>query len=157
MTITEASTATLLADGRVLIVGIQTDATNLGHNDADLYDPAAGTFTRTGSMTKSCSCDDGTTTAPLLADGRVLVPEMYFDNSMKPIGAAALYDPATGTFSETGPMSRYRSSFTDTLLADGRVLFAGDADQEYSALHSLSPEQMAQLKADRSSAELYIP
>lgn len=157
MTITEASTATLLADGRVLINGIRTDASNMGFNESELYDPATGTFTATGSMINNCNCDDGATTAPLLADGRVLVPDLRFDASLQQIGAAELYNPVTGTFSETGPMSRYRSEFTDTLLADGRVLFAGDEDQNLNTLRSLSPKQRAQHEADRSSAELYTP
>ena len=38
---------------------------------------------------------------------------------------AAIYDPAGGTWSETGPLVTPRYGHTATLLADGRVLVAG--------------------------------
>jgi hypothetical protein len=158
MTITEAFTATLLADGRVLVVGVATDAGNIGHNEAQLYDPATGTFSQTGAMIESCNCFDGGTAAPLLADGRVLVPDLSFDGGT-PIGSAELYDPVTGTFGRTGPMGSYRAGFTDTLLADGRVLFAGDQGQLQAdpPLSTFTPQQIVTNNADRSSAELYVP
>jgi Galactose oxidase, central domain len=157
MTITEALTATLLADGRVLVVGVATDDGNIGHNEAQLYDPATGTFSQTGAMIESCNCFDGGTAAPLLADGRVLVPDLSFDGST-PIGSAELYDPVTGTFARTGPMGSYRAGFTDTLLADGRVLFAGDQGPTSAPpAPTLSPQQIVEVNADRSSAELYVP
>lgn len=78
-------TATLLADGRVLVtVGCSTAA--------ELYDPATGTFTPTGSLAEV----RGGSTATLLADGRVLIAGGYncADAAHAGIWASAeLYDP----------------------------------------------------------------
>jgi hypothetical protein len=56
-------TATLLADGRVLVAG------GSGDTSAELYDPTTGTFSKTGPMTARTDSQ----TAVLLADGRVLL------------------------------------------------------------------------------------
>jgi Tol biopolymer transport system component len=125
--------AALLADGRVLIAGgISTDATE-GHAgiilaatgcsclaSAEVYDPAQGTFSATGSMDNAR--DDFTAT--LLLDGRVLVLGGGGEGSA-PRRAAELYDPSTGTFSRTGSTDRPRWLHTATRLLDGRVLIAG--------------------------------
>ena len=56
-------TATLLPDGRVLIIGARPGAA-LGALGAELYDPSTGTFTPTGSMAA------GPGPSTLLGDGR---------------------------------------------------------------------------------------
>ena len=120
-------TATLLKDGRVLIAGggntdISVDrATYTYLASAELYDPASGTFSLTGSMTTPRSGH----TATLLDDGRVLIAGGYDGVGNTPLASAELYDTATGTFSPTGSMTTPRSSHTATLLDDGRVLIAG--------------------------------
>jgi hypothetical protein len=67
----------------------------------------------------------------LLADGRVLV-------AGGGIGPAELYDPVGRSFGATGSMIAPRDFQSATLLADGRVLLVGGAE-------------------DGSSAELYQP
>ena len=101
-------TATLLADGKVLVAGGQ------GSDSAEIYDPAAGSFTATGLMADARNGH----TATLLNSGKVLV-----------VGGGAtiteLYNPATGTFSPTGNLTFPRNLQTATLLQDGKVLIAG--------------------------------
>ena len=78
---------------------------------------------------------NGTMTAPrvfhtetLLPDGRVLL------TGGADVGATAeLYDPFTGTFSQTGPMNEARTSHTATLLNTGAVLIAGGGSSGTSA------------------------
>lgn len=74
-------------------------------------------FTATGSMTKTRTSH----TATALADGRVLVVGKYaWDQT------AEVYDPVTGTFTATGPLTvAGGSGHTATRLANGKVLVAG--------------------------------
>ena len=93
---------------------------------AELYNPAAGTFTLTGAMN---AARDGQT-ATLLINDLVL---MAGGEEVGPtiLTSAELYNPATGTFTFTGNLNVARSySFnatpdTATLLDDGTVLIAG--------------------------------
>jgi hypothetical protein len=116
-------TATLLQDGRVLVVG----GFNSSHGSlasAELYDPATGTFGPTGSPRNPRSGQ----TATLLADGRVLIAGgtgtgAYDDTTP---ASAELYDPTSGSFSTTGPMTAGRwGGHSATLLKNGRVLIEG--------------------------------
>lgn len=126
------STATLLLDGRVLITG-GSDCASPGEEGvwatAEVFDPATGTFSATGSMHTGRAFH----TATLLADGRVLIAGGM---------TAELYDPATGEFSPTGSMTVVRDHHTATLLEDGRVLIVGGAGATYAV---------------RASADLYDP
>ena len=109
----------LLDDGRVLVVG--GDGLDAGAS-AELYDPATETFSPTGRLSTAREWSSGaSTTATLLRDGRVLIAGGQ-DEDLAAIADAETYDPATGTFTPTGPMTSPRYGHTATLLADGRVL-----------------------------------
>jgi N-acetylneuraminic acid mutarotase len=135
------STTTLLQDGKVLIAGgIGGDPTS-GQSgatsaDAQLFDPATGTYSDTGSMNEARALH----TATLLQDGKVLVtgggtPNMSGPTlsgtgespapTPPPLNSAELYDPATGTWTETGTMEAGLAFHTANLLQDGRVLVVG--------------------------------
>ncbi len=119
-------TATLLPDGRVLVAGglpVGSGAT------AETYDPQTGRFTATGSMTEARDSQ----AAVLLKDGRVLIVggfEPTTDGTLSPVDgktSAEIYDPSSGKFSPTGPMTFERSNPDATLMPDGRVLVTGDS------------------------------
>jgi hypothetical protein len=109
-------TATLLPNGRVLIVG---DGDGLQNDGAELYDPVARTFRTTGN-TAAWSAQSAT----LLPNGRVLIAGGY-STAGTPSARAELYDPATETFSVTGPMTKPRIGQRAVLLANGKVLLVG--------------------------------
>lgn len=125
-------TATLLQDGRVLVVGNGGESSPSGRI-ADLYDPTTGKFTKTGSLKSGRWLH----TATLLKDGRVLIL-----GGRSPSDAARataeLYDPRSGVFSYAGSMGDARQQHTATLLPDGRVLIAGGYWQNGGPGHDLS-------------------
>ena len=111
----------------MLLAGVVAKDGNTATAKAELYDPATGQWTETGSMHVARQWH----VASLLADGRVLVaggvdyPKGYLGAQ----ASAELYDPATGQWTETGSMSRWRygppNNFKAISLADGRVLVLG--------------------------------
>lgn len=147
---TTGTTATLLADGRVLVTGgVGRDATvsKRFRPSAEIYDPRSRTWTPTGSMVEQRR----NYTATLLADGDVLVAGgMGPDGSYDYLSSAELYDPATGVWSATGAMNVARGTNANgtapgqsaTLLRNGTVLVAGGR---------------ATWSEDTASAELYNP
>jgi hypothetical protein len=72
-------------------------------------------------------------TASLLPDGRVLVAGGSIDTS------AEIYDPAAGTFRQTGSMTQYRSWASAALLRDGRVLLVGGSDGSSNSAETYWP------------------
>jgi hypothetical protein len=111
-------TATVLADGRVLILGGQNDAGELAA--AEIYDPAARTFVAVAPMSVARVGH----TATLLTDGRVLVAGGR--NSDGLLATAEIFDPATLSFQPIDAlMGAARVHHTATMLVNGKVLLAG--------------------------------
>lgn len=117
--------ATLLKDGRVLIIG-----GDVGLGTAETYDPATGLFAATGSP----NFPQRHHSATLLRNGKVLIAggAARFDFGE----AAEIYDPATGAFAVAGPVGGSLS--TAALLADGRVLITGGLNQHVGSLYDPS-------------------
>jgi len=114
-------TATLLADGRVLIAGGRGSEVNIS---AEIYDPKTGAFRETGRMATSRYKH----TAGLLPDGRVLIAggwdERYWHGTLS---SAEIYDPQRGTFTISAPLHDARFKLPDVAvqLRSGQVLVAG--------------------------------
>jgi N-acetylneuraminic acid mutarotase/uncharacterized protein YjdB len=155
-------TATLLNNGMVLITG-GTDSFEAGADsaplffgdslaNAELYDPATGTFASTGSMITPRVSH----TATLMNNGNVLIAGGVASGTGIAFASAELYDPATGTFTPTGNMISARGGHTATALNNGLVLIAGGSEiasnQPGSAISGGSIEGSV-----LSSAELYDP
>ena len=121
-------TATLLQNGQVLLAGGFVNSvwnysgSSTSYNGATLYDSATGVFSGTGNMT----ANRGGHTATLLANGKVLIAGgADQDPTGTGLASAELYDPSTGTFTQTGSMAVGRFLHTATQLQDGRVLIVG--------------------------------
>jgi len=109
--------ATLLADGRVLIAG--GSVSDFALASTEIYDPVAGTFRATAPMTAARRSH----TATLLPDDRVLIVGGY--GNAGELASAELYDPATGTFTATGNLITARAGHSAILLPTGKVLIVG--------------------------------
>ena len=102
--------------------------------------PIAGTIVATGQMTVA-RFDHA---AVLLPTGRVLIVGGIARNGVMQPGAE-LFDPATGSFTNTGkPITQHGWGVTATLLENGKVLVAGDSTG-------------CDLPCFTASAELYDP
>ena len=86
---------------------------------AELYDPAAGTWSPTGALTDARLVSHGHPAAQRQGPGGRGVDGGGY------LASAELYDPAAGTWSVTASLITARSRHTATLLPDGKVLAAG--------------------------------
>jgi sugar lactone lactonase YvrE len=117
--------AALLQNGQVLVAGgINGGGAGNYLSSAELYNPATGTFSATGSMHNA----RGYFTATLLGNGQVLIASG--GTSAGAVTAGELYNPAAGTFSLTGSMLSSQGP-PATLLTNGSVLVAGGYNGSY--------------------------
>src|ERR1051325_9218064 len=146
----QGHTATLLPDGRVLIVGGM--ATNVLLDSIEFYDPATQTFSIAGDpaapSTLATARVGHTATLVTLADNthRVIIAggvvadgsSAYDKTPSKRVKIAGgsvtrvvksasieIFDPATGTIVGADNLTAARSMHTATVLNDGRIFFAG--------------------------------
>lgn len=120
-TLRSGHTATLLADGTVLLAGgmERAEGDEVNTDTAELFDPHTNTCRPVSRMHTPRSGH----TATLLPDGDVLIAG-GFDHGVM-LDTVELYHPASATFTLSAHMNARRSGHTATLLRDGRVLIAG--------------------------------
>jgi hypothetical protein len=97
---------------------------------AELYNPATGAFTVTGSL-NAARYDQ---TATLLYNGRALIAGGLGPDG--PLASVEIYNPATGTFAISSSLNTARAFQTATLLDNGEVLIAGGYNSVSSYLSS---------------------
>ena len=153
-------TATLLPDGRVLVVGGIAVATPGAPAQsvatAEIYDPATNSWSPAGSLTLGRSGH----TATLLPDGRVLVVGGESRNASGATDLTAsteIFDPATNSWSATGPLTAARQGHTATLLANGQVMVVGGQTDLSRGDNLIFVGVGLAAVAPSSSAELFDP
>jgi hypothetical protein len=148
--------ATLVALGTIVILLLALGAALfIGSRLVDPPSIVHGGFTETGPLVVDAEREVAVMSSADLPDGRILVIGTSLtrtSGSFSDRPWAAIYEPNTGTFTETGAPSIVRPIATLTALADGRVLLAGGF---------LTPEMFedpAQAAlANAASAEIWDP
>jgi hypothetical protein len=108
-------TATLLPDGRVLVVG----GLGPGRGTAELYDPATNSWSSAGTLVQARANHQ----AVLLPDGTVLV--LGGRQPGKPLPDAEIFSPKTLTWTAVAPLPVARDRPVAVLLRNGKVLVSG--------------------------------
>ena len=112
--------AALLANGHVLVAGGYYG--EFPTAEAELYNPSTGTWSGTGSMNTKRE----NYALAVLTNGEVLIAGgATAERFLGVTNTAEIYNPATGSFTRTGPMNVARQGATATLLSNGKVLVAG--------------------------------
>ena len=126
----EEPTATLLADGKVLVIGGRDTLKELS-GDPELFDPSTNTWTKVSKLNDPRESHG----AVLLDDGKVLV--VGGKNSMlRQLSSSELYNPDENSWTEAGESTEARINHTVTLLSDGRVLSVGGGKDDGPYLKS---------------------
>lgn len=135
-------TATLLADGRILVIGGfggTPDTMNASGSvlmTTELYDPLAGTWSAGASMSVARSKH----TATLLSSGLVLVAGG--SSGTNALVSAEIYDPVADTWNAIAPMSTARQQQSALQLANGDVLVVGGLNGTSSALFGVETAEV---------------
>jgi Kelch motif len=117
-----AHTATLLANGQVLVAGgCSIDSCELDARGAttELFDPQTQRFREGPRM----GVPRVSHIAARLVDGRVLIAGGWTTSA--PTASAEVFDPSARRFAATGSLRIARGGATATVLRDGRVLVTG--------------------------------
>jgi len=139
-------TATLLADGRVLVVG---GSNQVGFNPpslatAELYDPVSGAWAPAASLAFPRFLH----AAVRLSDGRVLIAGGSTNGSCAdPARATELYDVAANVWTRGGDLALPRCAYTATLLESGQVLAVGGVGSDAGTSAELYDPSTGQWRA----------
>jgi hypothetical protein len=116
------ATATLLANGKVLVAGGSTSASGGYLASAEVFDPNTGTWTATGSMMTARSLHTALAMnfprrGAVLVAGGFAAPDV--------LASAEVYDLWTGLWTPTADLLEARAGHTMTRLRNGRLLVTG--------------------------------
>ena len=114
-----SGSATLLADGRVLLVGGYPGEGEPATATAEVFDPASDSFAPVGDLA-TARADHSATVLP---DGRVLVAG-GFGADGDAITSVEVFDPDVGEFTPAADLLQPRAAHAAALV-DGRVLLVG--------------------------------
>jgi N-acetylneuraminic acid mutarotase len=132
-------TATLLKDGRVLVVGGKSVNGLTPLTSVELFEPGTRTWKAAAPLAQGRALH----TATLLDDGRVLVAGGAAletkDGKTRFVALASveLYEPAKNLWTQGPPLAFARNGHTATLLLNGRVLVVGGAREQRSHLNQV--------------------
>lgn len=153
-----AHTASLLPDGRVLVVGGE-DAGQAMTAAVETFDPGTEQWTAAPSLPEPRSNH----VAVALQDGKVLVAGGGKNAPIgQPLGesvaaSALLFDPLTNTFTATGRMHHARSHFHAVRLPSGEVLAVGGGGDEQESAKKCAGQYCGPFGKALASAEVYDP
>jgi hypothetical protein len=143
-----------LDDGRVALIGgdYAVDANGTGmptYPTAEIFDPAAGTFTSLGRLPDPI----WGFSAARLADGRILITGGVTvpGDPVRPAAASEIFDPTTNTFTRITGLTLPRAFPGVVALTDGRVLVVGGSVADASGSLPAGAYNVT------GSAELYDP
>ena len=115
--------AVALSDGRVLVTGVSDLNSDAPEATSEIYDPAAGTWSPTGTMKHARIFH----TMTLLPDGRVLAVggDDPVGGPNSPHSTTEIFDPRTDSWSPGPDLAEPRLDHSATLLPDGRIFLVG--------------------------------
>ncbi len=139
-------TATLLDDGRVLIVGGLGPPVS-GMSEAlattELYDPAVDSFRRSNDLTDARTNHS----AVKLPDRSVLVVGgAGGTNGDTSLATAEVFNPGDGRWTSVGALSTSRTGHSAVVFSDGRVLVAGGDSKTRGTRRALSSAEIFSLE-----------
>ncbi len=121
-------TATLLRDGRVLLVGGYAGEGRRALATAEVYDPGTNAFRRVGDLSGGRADHSAT----LMPDGRVLVAGGTTGHR-DALRTTELFDPKTDRFAAGSPLGSPRSGHA-AVVTEGLVVLAGGTEDFVSAV-----------------------
>jgi hypothetical protein len=149
----------MLGDGRILMVGgFGGSGTQMGIPNAEIFDPAAKSWTAAPKMSFSRWYPTATT----LSDGRVLVTAGWQTSPHTNAGIPEIYDPTTNSWTQlptaNNPFETYPFIFQ---LQDGRILHVGGTEFATNTdILDLTTQKWTVIDPrvlDGASANMYLP
>jgi hypothetical protein len=127
-------TATVLANGDVMVAGGQGPQTGVPIASCEIYNAVTNSWSTAASLASARSGHN----AALLGNGKVLVVSGNSGaNGLTPSTAAELYDPTLNAWSGAGTVITPRTQGTASLLVNGKVLVSGGINLQGVSLTEL--------------------